>query len=101
MVNRPLIVNRDRLVEFFISLFLVLVVSVSFSVYAATRIVKAEREAQQKQSIAAMTPVCQWLYTADDVFEETKPTTAAGVKQAESIKRLIISFQCEKIVPRS
>ncbi len=100
MPNKPVEVKRKHIWEFFVSMFLVLIMSVAFSVWSANQIVKSEREADRRAAVAAITPVCQYLYATDTVYTETPPTTPAGKQQYESVKNLIVSFECERYVPR-
>jgi hypothetical protein len=100
MSNRRVEVKRKHIWELFVSMFLVLLMSVAFSVWSANQIVRSESEANRRAAVTSLTPVCQWLYATDDVYSETPPSTETGKKQGASIKNLIITFDCEKFVPR-
>lgn len=100
MPNKPIELKRKHLATIFVSMFLMMVAAICLSAFIVNSEIRHDKAIQQKQAIAAMTPVCQWLYASSDVYHENPPQTPAGVNQAKSVDNLIVSFQCERFVPR-
>ncbi len=99
-MHKPVSMTRGKLLIISLSILVMFACSVAFSVYASNRAVTESQEAERRQAVVAITPVCRYLYSTSDVYKETPPSTPAGKKQQVAVESMIVTFECERYVHR-